>query len=164
MNIGTHFSPDRQYRYTLWRRWWDENLFVRFVQFIGVNPSTADETINDPTVTRCILYAQKWGYEAMCMTNLFAFRSTDVRAMKRHPAPIGGENDQWLLRVSRAASLVIACWGNHGTHMARDRDVIQFIGTLHCLATSKDGNPKHPLYLKGDLEPKKYSLEGGVLI
>ena len=82
------FSPCRTYRYALWR-WWDRSR--PYAMFIGLNPSTADEVNNDPTVSRCIGYSRRWGYGGLCMTNIFAYRSTDPARMKAHSAPIGGE-------------------------------------------------------------------------
>lgn len=75
----TIFSPCREYRYTLYREWMPGD---KVVQFIGLNPSTADEVKNDPTVTRCINYAKAWGYTGMYMTNIFAFRETDPNEYK----------------------------------------------------------------------------------
>lgn len=132
-----------------------------FVQFIGLNPSTADETQDDPTVRRCINYAKAWGYGAMCMTNLFAFRATEPAVMKRQDDPIGDDNNQWLERVSIFAGLVVAAWGTHGNHMDRGSLVessYSWLGVrLRCLKLTADGHPSHPLYLRGDLLPVELS-------
>ena len=80
-NKTATFSECRKYRYTLWRRW--DGLFASgYAMFIGLNPSTADETNDDPTIRRCIGYARDWGYGGLCMTNLFAFRATLPKNMK----------------------------------------------------------------------------------
>lgn len=89
----TIFSPCREYRYTLYREWAPGD---KVVMFIGLNPSTADEVNNDPTVRRCINYAKQWGYTGMYMTNIFAYRATDPNVMKAHPEPVGAENDHYL--------------------------------------------------------------------
>lgn len=95
------FSEDRAFRYTLWREWDVDSLTGcaddlphghQFAQFIGLNPSTADETRDDPTIRRCIGFAKLWGYGALCMTNLFAFRATKPRDMRQAADPIGPEN------------------------------------------------------------------------
>lgn len=155
------FSPCRNYRYTLWRAWGADPR--RFLQVIGLNPSTADETSDDPTVRRCIGYAKAWGFDALCMTNLFALRATDPRVMMAHESPIddpdSAANSYWLRRVSLFAKGVLCAWGNHGEHMGRGRDVYEMLRamgpgqSLMCLDQNKSGHPQHPLYLKGSLKP-----------
>lgn len=149
----TIFSPCREYRYTLYREWGEGN---RIVAFVGLNPSTADEIKNDPTVTRCINYAKKWGYSGMYMMNIFAYRATDPRVMKAHSEPIGSENDHYLSLVAREADIVVAAWGTHGKHLNRGQAVKNLIPGLHCLRITKDGHPSHPLYLPSDLVPIEY--------
>ena len=146
------FSKCRNYRYELWR-WWDKSK--PFVMFIGLNPSTADETNNDPTIRRCIGFAQEWGFGGLCMTNLFALRATDPKVMINHSNPIGSDNDERLIMVSDKAGKIIASWGTLGNHRNRDKEVIAFIPDMFCLGVTKNGNPKHPLYIKKDkiLEP-----------
>lgn len=162
--IVAHFSEDRRHRYTLWRHWRRDALFikpggVRYVQFIGLNPSTADEVRNDPTVTRCIAFATAWGYDVMCMTNLFGLRSTHPMVMKAHPDPIGAENNFHLLTTCREAGLVVACWGNHGKHLGRNEEVLKMLEEgcfdvqVQCLGLTGKGHPKHPLYLKKTVLP-----------
>ncbi|MCP3872135.1 MAG: DUF1643 domain-containing protein [Desulfobacteraceae bacterium] len=146
------FSPNRVHRYALWRRW-DES--GKIAMFIGLNPSTADEVKNDPTVTRCINYAKRWGYGGMIMSNIFAFRATDPKVMKAANDPVGSKNDKWLLKLAMEANIIMAVWGNHGEFMDRGNAVLSlFEGIeLHCLAMNKTGHPKHPLYCKNSLEP-----------
>ena len=114
----TIFSPFREYRYTLYREWAPGD---KVVQFIGLNPSTADEVKNDPTVTRCINYAKAWGYTGMYMTNIFAFRATDPAVMKAHPEPVGEENDHYLSMIARESEIVVAAWGTHGAYLNRGK-------------------------------------------
>jgi len=122
--------------------------------FIGLNPSTADETQDDPTIRRCIGFAKAWGFSALCMTNLFAYRATDPAVMKAEQFPIGGdENDLALRSLSESAGIVIAAWGVHGTHMERDAAVKKLVPNLQCLGTTKEGHPRHPLYLRKDAFP-----------
>jgi len=156
-NMSTRFPPAifsrcRTYRYTLWREW---DLFNKnYAMFIGLNPSTADEVNNDPTVRRCIDYAKRWGYGAMCMMNAFAFRATDPTVMKAHPTPVGRKNDHWLKEMARDAGIIIAAWGLHGLHQNRQEKVLKLIQQpIHCLTITKDGIPGHPLYLKKSLTP-----------
>lgn len=146
----TVFSPCRRYRYTLWREWIGGDGFVAF---IGLNPSTADEVQDDPTIRRCIGYAKRWGYGAMCMLNLFAFRATDPRVMKAEIDPIGRDNDLWISRVYAKADRAIAAWGTDGEHMGRADQVVAMLPPLHCLRITKHGHPAHPLYLPSKLNP-----------
>jgi hypothetical protein len=150
------FSNDRIYRYTLWRRW-NEGALPGYVMFIGLNPSTADEIIEDPTVRRCIGYTRDWGYSHFCMTNIFAFRATLPSVMKVQKDPVGSENDFHLQAVAKNADKIITTWGTHGKYMDRGRQVLELINNdLHKvfhLGLTKDGNPKHPLYLRRDIKP-----------
>lgn len=152
---GCEFSPDRLYRYTLWREW-DRGL--GYVQVIGLNPSAADETKNDPTVRRCIDFAKTWGFGALCMTNIFAFRSTLPAVMRRTSDPIGSLNDSWLCVISKSAALVVAAWGIHGGYMSRGVYVQDMLSKIpgvrvQCLGITSEGFPKHPLYLRKDSLP-----------
>lgn len=150
MNGGAHFSDCRQYRYTLWRNW---DPLRSYVAFIGLNPSTADETENDPTIRRCITYAQDWGYGSMFMLNLFAWRATDPKAMKRAVDPIGEANDYWLHQAWQRCTLTVAAWGTHGAYRKRAVAVRALLPNLHVLRLTKAGFPSHPLYLPKLLTP-----------
>lgn len=153
MECGAVFSPCQQWRYSLWRIW-DRDL--PRVLFIGLNPSTATETVNDPTVTRCINFARDWGYGGMFMGNIFAFRATDPRVMKAFAKPVGPENDAWLLKMHQEAGISVAAWGTHGAHLNREKQALALLEGLHCLGVTKENHPKHPLYLKRDLRPIEY--------
>lgn len=161
---GCVFSPDRKYRYLLWRRWSLDPYGAAqapsklFIQFIALNPSTADETKDDPTVRRCIGFAKLWGFSAMCMTNIFAWRDTDPRLMKKATEPVGIENTDWLCRVAQEATMVVCCWGNHGQHLQRSERLLERfkklnIGKLHHLGMTGVMQPKHPLYLSNAVTP-----------
>lgn len=141
-------SEDRVYRWTLAREW-DDSLPPLVV--IGLNPSTADETEDDPTIRRCIGFARAFGCGSLRMLNLFAFRSTDPKGLRKVVDPIGPENDVWLKDACRYGSKVVAAWGAHGGYLGRDREVRRLLsGSLHHLGLTKDGHPRHPLYLKSD--------------
>lgn len=153
---GATFSSCRRYRYALWRHW-DWQGYANCVAFIGLNPSTADETADDPTIRRCIGFAKAWGYGGLYMLNLFAFRATLPDDMKREPDPVGPENDEQLSYYQTHVGKVIAAWGKHGAHRGRQIDVTKvFRGPVYCLGTNGDGSPKHPLYLKSDTQPQLF--------
>lgn len=153
------FSDDRIYRFTLWREW-DANNSGR-VLFVGLNPSTADETRDDPTIRRCIGYAKAWGFGGLCMANIFAFRATDPAVMKAAHDPIGVGNDAALFALARTCHAIVACWGTRGAH--RNRGALAWMllrnasaRKVHCLGTNADGSPKHPLYLRKDAQRVLY--------
>ena len=164
----TILSPDRVYRYTLWRTWGGNGDLFRmnsksgsapaFVQFIGLNPSTADETADDPTVRRCVGFAKSWGFGAMCMTNLFAYRATYPAKMKSFQHPIGEVNNSWLETVAGESELTICAWGKDGNFLHRGIDVITTLKSagvkLFHLGLNGDGTPKHPLYLRADTKAR----------
>jgi len=144
------FSQDlrRTYRYTLWRTWGEND--APFVQFIGLNPSTADHLVDDPTVTRCRDYARRWNFTALCVTNLFAFRSTKPSGLKKARDPIGPDNDAHLFRVAGEAGLIVAIWGSRFNKWqvlrGRKQAVYEQVRELSCIGLTPTGNhPKHPL-------------------
>lgn len=134
------------------------------VNFIMLNPSTATADIDDPTIRRCIGYAHQWGYGELMVTNLFAFRATDPKAMQAAPDPIGPENDEYIRKVAGAAHLIVAAWGSHGEWQRRDavvRRIVHSVGKQeHCLTTTVKGQPGHPLYLAKHLKPFPYRRLG----
>jgi len=160
------FSHDRRYRYTLWRRaqWQRDGIATGgagYVAFIGLNPSTADEATDDNTVRRCVRFARDWGLGDMCMLNLFAFRATDPREMQAEAEPVGPDNDEWILRTAKGAQVVVAAWGFNGTYQERDQRVTRMLldegVRLYCLGRTKDGDPRHPLYVRADTLPEFYA-------
>lgn len=145
------FSPDRCYRYELGRLW-DDTLPSLVV--IGLNPSTADEAEDDPTIRRCMGFARGFGCGSLIMLNLFAWRATDPRELRRVPHPIGIDNDSHILRagVFWPPAIIVAAWGVHGALYGRAREVRRLLRTedVHHLGLTKDGHPRHPLYLRAD--------------
>lgn len=149
------FSPCRAYRYEL-RRVWDPSLPT--VGWIMLNPSTATETVNDPTVRRCIGFTRDWGYGGLTVRNIFALRSTDPKALKGHPDPVGPDNDEHLARGAASEDAWTICaWGAHGSLNGRDREVMDLLSesgaVVHHLGLTKLGAPRHPLYLPRTAEP-----------
>jgi hypothetical protein len=150
---GAKFDRTRRYRYRLWRTWATDKPRLLFVM---LNPSTADAEKLDPTVRRCVGFAERWGYGSLEVANLFAFRSTDPSELYRAEDPIGPENDRHIKDAVRASRSVIAAWGQHGRLRGRDEEVVELVtdlADLHCLRRTKHGLPWHPLYLPGSLPP-----------
>lgn len=146
---GAFFSPCRTWRYVLWRVW--DSRKARCV-FIGLNPSTADETEDDPTIRRCVGFARRWGFGGIVMLNIFAFRATDPRDLKKAEDPVGPQNDEILWRYHDLKGLTVACWGSHGDFMRRGKKVAKLLVGMRCFGLTAAGHPKHPLYLRADSE------------
>lgn len=185
---GAVISACGNYRYSLWREWrlhplpanWDmwtdddgqpildgegkqlgEPLSCVFVM---LNPSTADGDQDDPTIRRCVSFAKAWGYDRMEVVNLFAWRSTDPRAVLAMTGgkldPVGTANRAFVHRAIERAGMIVCAWGAHGGHIGQDETMLGWIeehdGQPHALRVTKGGFPAHPLYLPADLQPKPY--------
>lgn len=150
MKKKDNISEDKIYRCTLSRTW---DSTKPTVLFIGLNPSIADENIDDPTITRCINFAKDLGYGTLLMANLFAFRSTYPKEIYLIDDPIGKDNDYYLLECVKQSDLIIACWGNNGTYMDREKIIKELVPNLYCLQKNKNGTPHHPLRLPRDINP-----------
>lgn len=151
--MGAEIDLAGTYRYSLWREW---NLDAPRISFVMLNPSTADATANDPTIRRCISFAQSWGYGSLEVVNLFAYRATNPNTLLRAADPIGPENDRHLLAASQRAQTVILAWGNWGTLHSRNRAIISLLSVqknIYCLGRTQAGHPRHPLYVKGNMTP-----------
>ena len=153
MDKSAVISADGEYRYLLRRRW----AFGPAMVFLMLNPSTADADNDDPTIRRCIGFARDRGFGAVEVGNLFALRATDPTVMKRHAKPIGPDNNDHLMAMMVKAAgdqaPVIAAWGCHGTHLRRAQRVVELSANgqpLQCLGVTKDGHPRHPLYVRAD--------------
>lgn len=123
-----------------------------------LNPSTADEFQLDPSCTRARNFAERWGYGALLVTNVFAWRATDPDDMLAAKDPVGRGNDAAIVRAARAAGIVVCAWGNHGAHRERSAVVVELLKregiTLHALRVNGSGEPAHPLYLPARLAPR----------
>jgi hypothetical protein len=159
------FSECMRYRYLLHRKFNDGGGGM--INFLMLNPSTADAFKNDPTVGRCQSRALELGYSSFAVTNLFSYRSTDPsHLLWPHIEPIGMPNNpRWILEVARKAKTVVVAWGNHG-RLRRDGIIrwdLQVLDNLVmaginpvCLGQNVGGSPKHPLYLRKDLELRPF--------
>jgi hypothetical protein len=116
-----------------------------------LNPSTADEKEDDPTIRRCVNFAKRLGYGGAHMLNLFAYRATDPQEMKKAVDPVGPYNDRITkLYIADRHNDFVAAWGIHGSYMGRDKVVAAMIPELLCFGVTKEGHPRHPLYLRND--------------
>jgi hypothetical protein len=151
------FSADRRHRYLLTRTW---DATLPTVNFVMLNPSTADAFALDPTNRRCVGFARSWGFGSMVTTNVFAWRSTDPRGLRAADDPIGSANDSMILEAASSADLVVAAWGVHSALFGRGEAVRSMLGAagieLHLLRLTNGGHPAHPLYLRGDTRPRPW--------
>lgn len=149
------YSDCELYRYSLTRVWDPAGGKVLFVM---LNPSTATEVQNDPTVERCERRARALGFGAFQVTNIFAWRDTDPRKMRAAAEPVGPENDATILAGVDWADQVVAAWGTHGEHLGRGPAVESLLraseSPIYHLGLSKAGHPKHPLYISYAQQPE----------
>lgn len=162
-NKSAILSDDRKYRYLLWRLC-ESDMFdynnPKSIMFIGLNPSTADENLDDPTIRRLIDFSTRFGCCEMTMTNLFAFRATKPADMFKEADPVGKFNDFYITQVAKKADIIVACWGSFNGIDERIKAVTAIVPAdkLFCFGVNADGNPKHPLYLPKTAQLIKYPL------
>lgn len=158
MESGAVFDATGRYRYTLWRAWSADH--ARLV-FIMLNPSAANEQKNGPTIRRCIALARTWQFGAIEVVNLFAYRAAHWQELLQVDDPVGEENDRFLLQAVQRGSAIVVAWGTKGAFLGRDRRVLDLLARehcLHCLGVTKDGYPRHPLYVKRDTRLQPFLL------
>src|SRR5271165_255883 len=151
-----------EYRYRLTRTWDGSKPYVLFIL---MNPSTADPDSDDPTIAKCCRFARAWGYGGIVVANTFAYRCTDQKRLTELADPIGPENDEHIIEMAKKAAIVVFAYGKPGRKSLRSRGpalaklIVQKAGVKpHILSLTKDGTPKHPLYLKETLKPVVWKL------
>ena len=147
------FSDCMNYRYQLLRVW-DESLPK--IMWLMLNPSTADETKNDPTLQRCENRSRDYGFGGFYVCNIFAYRATDPRDMKAQGNPIGFDNLTYILSTAAQSQKIVCGWGSHGTHKQQGFRVMASVRQCHdlyALRLTAKGEPSHPLYLPYDSKP-----------
>ena len=165
------FSDDRKYRYTLIRQLDDRIPLLDIpsigtTMFIMLNPSTADEVQDDPTIRRCRRFATKWGSRWLIICNTSPLRATDPKVLKAagsEPLEIWRENMIQIERMAQLADRLVVAWGNYGRWCNRDKIILKMIRekthlSPRCLGFTKTGFPRHPLYLPADAEPTPYEI------
>lgn len=165
LRASAEISDCGKYRYSLHRAWNDD---LPACLFIMLNPSTADGENDDPTIRKCVKFAQSWDYGVLDVVNLFAFRATEPAVILRDGAGdiIGPNNDATILHHAKQADLIVLAWGAHGHHRQRDEQVEKALRSagesLHAIALGdRRKYPRHPLYLKDCLKPIVYSSPKG---
>ena len=154
MTKTAEISPCGQYRYRLGRLW-DKRLPA--CMWVMLNPSTADASIDDRTIKRCVDYSVRWGYGELLVGNLFGWRATNRKELRQVEDPVGPENDRHLRAMLAEAGSVVCAWGTDGSYRGRDTEVMEMLnGRGHALALLKGGQPGHPLYLPPTARPIPY--------
>ena len=179
IDMGAIISPDQRYRYLLWREWrgthdrknwrWlgakdgagEELGEPRACVFIMLNPSTADGGVDDATIRKCVGFAKLWHYVRLEVVNLFAYRATDpkeVLRLKHSDDPVGHGNQEYFDRIIDSAGIIICAWGAHGAHLGQDETALGWLGNKrrYALALTKDGHPRHPLYVPYAAVPMRF--------
>lgn len=156
IQTGALFDTSGQYRYSLWRLW---NEAAPKVGFVMLNPNLADATLDDPTIRRCLGFARSWGYGALEVVNLFAYRTAHPKELRQVADPIGADNDRTLQTLHQRVDQIILAWGNWGALHQRHQTAIALLNcqTPYCLGFTKMGQPRHPLYLKATLQPIEFT-------
>lgn len=158
MRGSAQISDCGRYRYAL-RRVWDDQL-PRLV-FVMLNPSTADANTDDPTIRKCVGFAQRWSFGSIAVVNLFAFRCTKPNGLIMQADPIGPMNDVAIKQeTENLASSVIVAWGANGWgYPNRIAHVVALLKrALYCITTTNSGQPAHPLLLPYSLVPQPWSI------
>lgn len=166
LESGAIFSKCEKYRYDLWRFW---DFDKDYVAFILLNPSTADETVDDPTVAKCQRYARRWGYGGLHVLNVFPLRATDPKTLykKRIDAMACVDNADKIIEICKHSGKIVCGWGNHADKVFRiskssgkgEWTARLLTGRgfkLYALSENKNGSPQHPLYLPENLSPVRY--------
>jgi hypothetical protein len=152
-------SPDvSRYRYLLWRSQLETTTTRGWLLVIGLNPSFAGASNDDPTITRCCVRARAMGFSALLVANLFALRATNPSLLRGAADPIGPANDEVVRRAGQAASMILCAWGAHPAAAERARQVLDLLAgrPLHVLGLTVGGHPRHPLYMPYSLQPKRW--------
>jgi len=159
MNLGAEFSTDRNYRYALWRIWNEDKPLV---MFIGLNPSTANEREDDPTIRRVMRFAYDHGHGGFFMMNLFAWVTPYPHVLETTKDALG-DADEWLEKVNLKCETVCFCWGAFGEPKDRQyirlraRQIIDRYPAAMCLGKTKTGHPAHPLYLPASTKMQPFN-------
>jgi hypothetical protein len=148
---GATFDRSGRYRYRLWRQW-DEALPA--ITLVMLNPSAADAVYNDQTISTCMRLARRFNFGSIEVVNLFAYCTSDPRQLKQARNPVGKHNDHYIWASAQKANSILIAWGNHGNLQSRHMEVLDMLvhlaTPLYCLGVTKQGQPRHPLYLPGD--------------
>ena len=154
LDASADISDDGVYRYWLSRR---ISMGERVVLFVGLNPSTADASLDDPTIRRCVGFARTWGFDWLYMGNLNAWRATNPKELPDEPlTAVGPMNQEALKWLTQRADLIIAAWGGNALNsyaVQLARTILQHPRT-RCLGQNRDGTPCHPLYLPKTRQPE----------
>jgi len=155
------WSPCKRYRYTLRRQGLQGMLDPGFaaIGFLLLNPSTATEKKNDPTIRKCIGFATRWGFAELVIVNVYAFCSTDPAGLWTVDDPVGPENDAAIAEVAGQVEKLVCGWGKHARSERIERVAELLVGReVFALAVNRDGSPQHPLYIPDSTELQRYKI------
>lgn len=152
-----------QYRYRLER---EVGMVGPVYAFFGINPSTADASLDDATVRKWIGFTKLWGGSRFIVGNVFAYRSKDVKLLAGIPDPFGPDIGDHVSDILAEADILVPCWGDTGKvppklQFAFDvlMDALNSSGKpVRHLGLTKGGDPRHPLMLGYSTPLLQYEL------
>lgn len=148
-------SDCKRYRWWLLRKWAGGDQ----VNFVMLNPSTADAFEDDATVRRCVGFAKRWGYGSLIVTNLYGFRATNPTTLRLIDDPVGDHNDRNIDNCATNANMVVCAWGNHAG-MTRAKAVVELVkkanNNVVAFGITQKGQPLHPLRLPYSQQLQSY--------
>lgn len=155
-------SKGEKYRYALERKWDHDKKTLMWVM---LNPSTADALTDDATIRRCVGFAERWGYGAITVGNLYAYRATFPRDLWARAAAgkeiVGKANDHWLQRMAIAADTIVVAWGSHAPRPRAAEVFTKIVGMgpdkVYCLGKTVTEQPVHPVRQPYDIELQEWS-------
>lgn len=161
MESSAVFGGNKRYRYALRRDWTVGSEPVREMVFMMLNPSTADAFVDDPTIRRCVGFARREGRNRLTVVNAFGFRATNPKELWKARADgidvIGPDNGRYIRKVveeqmrGTEQDIVVAWGANGGSHAVQSVLWLRASGLrLLCLGKTKNGHPRHPLYVRAD--------------
>lgn len=150
-----HLSPCGLYRYHL-SRFTGINGSPRRAVWVMLNPSKADAAIDDPTTCALREFTIRFRCTSFDIMNLYAWRATDPKELWRAPDPVGPDNDRWIAETCHGADVIVCAWGSFGEKVRIASVLAQIPRPRYALGVNKDGNPKHPLYVRRDTPLREY--------
>ncbi len=153
---GAIFSPNKKYRYLLWKKW-DKSKPT--IMFIGLNPSKINREESNATIRRCFGFAKELGFGGCYVANLFGYITEKPKILKNTKDSVeesNNEHDKILKKAATDSVKIAFVWGSHGNINGRDKEIIKMFPDAYCFGKTKSGSPKHPLYLKKESKLEKF--------
>ena len=169
MHRSALLSDDKMYRYQLGRQWRipDEGEPLKSIMWIMFNPSTADAETDDRTINKIVMFSKRWGFDGLMVGNLFAYRTAYPSELKmahlRGVDVVGSQNDASIVHMASQCAAIMVAWGTHEFAMPRAvelwKTLAKYPAIKTCMGVTKNGSPRHPLYLAGDTRVQRWTMD-----